>query len=1372
MSTNWVGATGGWNTITNWSGGIPNSGTVDATIATAGSYIVTLEPATTDQVDVLLLDAAGATLNLAGTLLLGGPLTLLDAAAGSIILAGALTGGTLELDPGASLTDTGSFAGNLDAAAGSSINLAGSTLSATGTGFVRAAVTGAGTIALSGLYEVGGLALSGGETALIAAGTVIQDGALTLNSDGAGSTALTIASGATYQINAVGQTLNSAGAATITNAGLFEKANDDGTNFVFASVANTAGGTISVPRGVLELVGGGVLGGTLSGAGTLELTNGTYTLAAARDSLGTLALSGGTVVLGAAQSFAGEFLDIFETLDLGGHNLTLSGSANAFDAAVGGTGGLTLSGSGDLDLVSFGSGVTVTDSGSINQTGNVTFGAFSVAAHADYDLTSDSSLSAQGTILLVGEIEKTAGTGASGVTAAVSNTGLILDLSGALDFTGPITNTGTIESTGPGDITLSSVAGTGQIELISSAADLTGPVSAGQTLTLYGSNDVVTLGDAADFAGTITGFAGGDTLVLAGTSFTPGTYHVSSAGLLTLPVSGGASPVVLKFAAASDGLAITLTAGNGVVDLTTAKPPGTVNEWTASAGDWGNSANWSAGVPNAPSLSASITTASDDVTLGAAETYAVGSLLLENGATLDLAGSLAVSGSGTIAAAVAGPGTLAIGGVYDVGGQSLRGGLTELVTGFAIQNGDATFGSGVRLSIASGGLYEVNAVGDAIVASGPANIINAGLFTKADDPGTTDVNAAITSAGSGTITVPAGILDFLAGGTLGGLINGPGEVLLGGGTFTLAPTSYALGTLGVTGADLVLGASQTLGGDVFTSAGSTISLNGHNLTLSGTSSLAGADVAGTGTINISGTGETSDTSFGSGATLIDTGSINQDGNITFGSGAGFTVSSGATYDIASDSGITSAGTIDLAGTLDKTAGTGTGTITGPVSVTGAVLGASGTIDFTGAVANTGLIESSGAGDITLSTVTGSGTLEMLGSQMTLTGPVGAGQLISFGGSSDVLTLTDPGALAGTISGFGAGDTIVAPNLTLIPGVYTISSTGSLDVPASGGADLKLNFAAGDDNLVITISAHGTGFQATTSRVPCFAAGTRILTVHGECAVEELEAGMMLATEHAGVQPVKWIGTRRYDGRMIAGNRNILPITIKAGAIADGVPARDLTVSPGHAIVLDGALVHAKRLVNGHSIVQAAEVDEVSYFHIELATHEVIFAENCPAETFMDEQFRGQFQNAGTFFTRFPGQRAADSACLPPLSGFALAAAQARLAARAGLAAHPVRAPGALRGYVDQVTPSICAGWACDMANPEMPVALDIWRGDVRVARVLANDFRADLRAAGIGDGLCGFSVKLDPKVTGALVVRRSADQEVLTWTDDAVVEAA
>ena len=152
---------------------------------------------------------------------------------------------------------------------------------------------------------------------------------------------------------------------------------------------------------------------------------------------------------------------------------------------------------------------------------------------------------------------------------------------------------------------------------------------------------------------------------------------------------------------------------------------------------------------------------------------------------------------------------------------------------------------------------------------------------------------------------------------------------------------------------------------------------------------------------------------------------------------------------------------------------------------------------------------------------------------------------------------------------------------------------------------------------------------------CFCRGTLIRTERGEVAVEELAIGDRVVTLSGAVRPVKWIGRRAYDGRFVAGNRMVLPIRVEAGALADGVPARDLLLSPEHALYIDGLLVPAGLLVNGATIRQVESIERLEYFHIELERHDVILAEGAPAETYVDCDNRVMFQNGAEFAALYP-----------------------------------------------------------------------------------------------------------------------------------------
>ena len=84
--------------------------------------------------------------------------------------------------------------------------------------------------------------------------------------------------------------------------------------------------------------------------------------------------------------------------------------------------------------------------------------------------------------------------------------------------------------------------------------------------------------------------------------------------------------------------------------------------------------------------------------------------------------------------------------------------------------------------------------------------------------------------------------------------------------------------------------------------------------------------------------------------------------------------------------------------------------------------------------------------------------------------------------------------------------------------------------------------------------------------------------------------------------------------------------IAASAFGGGLPHRDLWLSPDHAVLVDGALVPARCLVNGASIAAEPRAD-IRYFHVELAAHGVLVAEGLPAESYLDTGNRAAFTEA-------------------------------------------------------------------------------------------------------------------------------------------------
>jgi Hint domain len=158
---------------------------------------------------------------------------------------------------------------------------------------------------------------------------------------------------------------------------------------------------------------------------------------------------------------------------------------------------------------------------------------------------------------------------------------------------------------------------------------------------------------------------------------------------------------------------------------------------------------------------------------------------------------------------------------------------------------------------------------------------------------------------------------------------------------------------------------------------------------------------------------------------------------------------------------------------------------------------------------------------------------------------------------------------------------------------------------------------------------------TDITLTCFLAGTMIGTPGGATAIDKLAIGDLVLTADGSAKPVKFIG--RQTVSMLFGDKaKSQPILIKAGALAQNVPARDLYTSPGHAMLIDGVLVIAGALVNGTSVVRWDDVPaSFIYYHIELEGHDVVFAEGAATETYCDNVPRDMFDNADEFKALYP-----------------------------------------------------------------------------------------------------------------------------------------
>lgn len=269
------------------------------------------------------------------------------------------------------------------------------------------------------------------------------------------------------------------------------------------------------------------------------------------------------------------------------------------------------------------------------------------------------------------------------------------------------------------------------------------------------------------------------------------------------------------------------------------------------------------------------------------------------------------------------------------------------------------------------------------------------------------------------------------------------------------------------------------------------------------------------------------------------------------------------------------------------------------------------------------------------------------------------QITSFvgGAADDTVTVN---ALSNTINGGGGSNTVV---FSQNRSAWQLSSNG-VSVTATNGSI---------SNTLVNVSSLKFNDQTVAaSSIPCFREGTRIATARGDIPVEHLRPGDLACTAAGALRPIVWIGHRRVDARTHPRPHDVAPIRIAAHAFAQGAPARDLLVSPDHAIATDGHLIPARYLVNGATIAQQPP-GRLRYFHVELETHDILLAENLPAESFLDTGNRGAFANGGPIVMATPdfALRIWEAASCAPLCthGAVLEAARSWLAVRAEALGH-------------------------------------------------------------------------------------------------------
>src|SRR5215469_7915109 len=189
------------------------------------------------------------------------------------------------------------------------------------------------------------------------------------------------------------------------------------------------------------------------------------------------------------------------------------------------------------------------------------------------------------------------------------------------------------------------------------------------------------------------------------------------------------------------------------------------------------------------------------------------------------------------------------------------------------------------------------------------------------------------------------------------------------------------------------------------------------------------------------------------------------------------------------------------------------------------------------------------------------------------------------------------------------------------GVLRATAVGAVSIPFLALARKSASAQGGNGQ-----GGNGQGGNGQGG-LKCFLKGTKISTPSGDRLVQDLRIGDEVQTL-AGRKTIKWIGYNKFtkeEGR--AWQDSVMPIRVARFAIDDHTPHCDLYLSPGHCIFFNEALIPVMYLINEATIAQGtpSDMSALEYYHIELDTHEVIYAEGALAESF-DGSDREIFSN--------------------------------------------------------------------------------------------------------------------------------------------------
>ena len=186
----------------------------------------------------------------------------------------------------------------------------------------------------------------------------------------------------------------------------------------------------------------------------------------------------------------------------------------------------------------------------------------------------------------------------------------------------------------------------------------------------------------------------------------------------------------------------------------------------------------------------------------------------------------------------------------------------------------------------------------------------------------------------------------------------------------------------------------------------------------------------------------------------------------------------------------------------------------------------------------------------------------------------------------------------------------------------LSGAGPLNIiyDPNNAENGTVQFLDADRNVTGTMS-----FVNIENVIPCFTPGTMIATPRGEVPVESLRPGDKVVTRDNGLQEIRWIGSKAMSWADLSAAPHMKPVLIAQGSLGNGLPERDMMVSPNHRLLVANdrtalyfdeheVLVAAKHLAGSRGM-HSVDAAGVTYVHIMFDRHEVVLSNGAWTESF-------------------------------------------------------------------------------------------------------------------------------------------------------------